>query len=207
MPVEEALFAASGPATPSQQWAERTSPEAFDAKKRDVLRLKSNFDQLPALKTAKLDVLRKTVKQAQLAKFLDRFEIDKAKIDGIGDGRKRTLQSYGIETAADLLSNAVEMVPGFGPRLCGELYSWRMALEAKFTFNPATGIDRRDIDKVEHEAALERRKLEQAARSGHEELKHLHDRTLAARSQLRASVEEAYASYLQAEVNYKAVSD
>lgn len=189
-----------------QQWAERAGSGAFDAKKQEVLRLKTRFDRLPALRTSKLDNLRKTVKQAQLARFLDTFEIDKARLDGIGDGRKRTLQSYGIETAADLLNNAVESVPGFGPKLCGVLYSWRQGLEAKFVFNPATGIDRRDIDKIEHEIALERRKLEQAARSGHEELRHLHERAMSARAQLRFSVETAYVSYLQADTNYKAVS-
>ncbi|WP_441252056.1 helix-hairpin-helix domain-containing protein [Tardiphaga sp. 71_E8_N1_1] len=189
-----------------QQWVDKTGSTAFDAKKQEVLKLKSNFDRLPALKAAKLDNLRKTVKQAQLTKFLDRFEIDKARLEGIGDGRKRTLQSYGIETAADLLSTAVETVPGFGPKLCSVLYSWRQALELKFSFNPTTGIDRRDIDKVEHEIALERGKLEQAARSGHEELKHLHSRAMSARAQLRGSVEGAYASYLQADINYKAVS-
>jgi DNA-binding helix-hairpin-helix protein with protein kinase domain len=137
---------------------------------------------------------------------LDGFEIDKAKLDGIGDGRKRTLQSYGIETAADLLNNAVESVPGFGPKLCGTLYSWRQSLEARFRFNPAVGIDRRDIDKIEHEVARERMRIEQAVRSGHEELRQLHGRIINARTQLRGPVEAAYAAYLQADENYKAVS-
>jgi DNA-binding helix-hairpin-helix protein with protein kinase domain len=189
-----------------QQWAERTGSATFDAKKQEVLRLKAAVDYLPSLRTSKLDQLRKSVKQAQLSRFLDNFEIDKAKLDGIGDGRKRTLQSYGIETAADLLGPTVESVPGFGQKLSGVLYAWRQSLEARFVFNPATGVDRRDIDKIEHEMSMERRKLEQAVRAGHEELRLLHARTLNARTQLRGPVETAYTQYLQADANYKAVS-
>jgi DNA-binding helix-hairpin-helix protein with protein kinase domain len=189
-----------------QQWAERTGSSAFDTKKQEVLRLKSAVDYLPKLQATKLDQLRKSVKQAQLARFLDGFEIDKATIDGIGDGRKRTLQSYGIETAADLLNSNVESVPGFGPKLCGALYAWRQSMEVRFKFNPATGVDRRDIDKIEQEIGLERRKLEQAVRAGYEELQQLHGRALNARTQMRGPVEAAYAAYLQADANYKAVS-
>jgi DNA-binding helix-hairpin-helix protein with protein kinase domain len=189
-----------------QQWNERTGSAAFDSRRQEVLKLKSAVDYLPTLKKSKLDQLRKSVKQAQLSRYLDNYEIDKASIEGIGDGRKRTLQSYGIETAADLLSTTVETVPGFGPKLCGALYAWRQSLEARFKFNPTTGVDRRDIDKIEHEMAMERRKLEQAVRNGYEELRQLHARTLNARTQLRAPVEAAYAEYIQADENYKAVS-
>jgi DNA-binding helix-hairpin-helix protein with protein kinase domain len=186
-----------------KQWTERTGSRSFDEKKQALLRLKQAIEYLPTLRTTKLDQLRKSLKQAQLIRFLDQFEIDKAQLDGIGDGRKRTLQSYGIETAADLLNTAVESVPGFGPVLCGTLYNWRRSLEAKFTFNPATGVDRRDIDKIEHEITNERRKLEQAVRDGFGELIQLNARILNTRNQLKGPVEAAYAAYLQADINYK----
>lgn len=189
-----------------QQWAERTGSAMFDAKKQEVLRLRATVDYLPQLRVSKLDQLKKSVRQAQLSRFLDNFDIDKAKLDGIGEGRKRTLQSYGIETAADLLGPSVESVPGFGPKLCGVLYSWRRALEKRFVFDPATGVDRRDIDKIEHEIAVEGRKLALAARNGYEELQQIHGRILHARTQLRGPVEASCAAYLQADVNYKAVS-
>jgi DNA-binding helix-hairpin-helix protein with protein kinase domain len=188
----------------NKAWTERTGSNLFDEKKQQVLRLRQAIDYLPTLRTTKLDQLRKSLKQAQLIRFLDNFEIDKAQLDGIGDGRKRTLESYGIETAADLLNSAVESVPGFGPVLCGTLYNWRRSLEARFSFNPAIGVDRRDIDKIEQEVATERRKLEQEVRTGFGELVQLHTRILGARSQLKGPVEAAYAEYLQASANYKA---
>lgn len=189
-----------------QEWTERAGSAAFDGKKQEVLRSRALVDHLPTLRKSKLDQLRTSVRQAQLSRYLDQFEIDKASIESIGNGRKRTLQSYGIETAADLLSTAVENVPGFGPKLCGALYSWRQSVEAGFKFNPATGVDKRDTDKIEHEIAVERRKLEQAVRNGYEELRQLHARVINARTQLHGPVEAAYAAYLQADENYKAVS-
>ncbi|WP_315769090.1 protein kinase domain-containing protein [Bradyrhizobium sp. SZCCHNR2012] len=189
-----------------QEWTERAGSAAFDGKKQEVLRLRALLDYLPTLRKSKLDQLRTSVRQAQLSHYLDQFEIDKASIEGIGNGRKRTLQSYGIETAADLLSTAVENVPGFGPKLCGALYAWRQSVEARFKFNPATGVDKRDIDKIEHEITVERRKLEQAVRNGYEELRQLHARVINARTQLQGPVKAAYAEYLQADENYKAVS-
>jgi DNA-binding helix-hairpin-helix protein with protein kinase domain len=189
-----------------QEWTERAGSATFDSKKQEVLRLKALVDHLPTLRKTKLDQLRTSVRQAQLSRYLDQFEIDKASIEGIGNGRKRTLQSYGIETAADLMSTAVENVPGFGPKLCGALYAWRQSVEAGFKFNPATGVDKRDIDKIEHEITVERRKLEQSVRTGYEELKQLHARVVNARTQLHGPVETAYAEYLLADENYKAVS-
>jgi DNA-binding helix-hairpin-helix protein with protein kinase domain len=186
-----------------QQWTERTGSRSFDDKKQEVLRLKQSIDYLPTLRTTKLDQLKKSLKQAQLVRYLDNYEIDKVRLDGIGDGRKRTLQSYGIETAADLLNSAVESVPGFGPVLCATLYNWRRSLEARFVFNPATGVDRRDIDKIEQEIANERRKLELAVRTGFGELSQIHGRILNARKQLKGPVEAAYAAHLQADINYK----
>jgi hypothetical protein len=189
-----------------QTWTERAGSAAFDTKKQEVLHLRAAIDYLPTHRNSKLNQLRQTVRQAQLSRYLDTFEIDKAKIDGIGDGRKRTLQSYGIETAADLMNSTVESVPGFGQKLCGALYGWRDALSSRFVFNPATGVDQRDIDKIEHEIATERRRLEQSVRAGFEELRQLRARIQNARIQLKGPVEAAYGQYLQADANYKAVS-
>ena len=186
-------------------WIERMGSKSFDEKKQEILHLKQAIERIPALRIAKLDQLRKSLREVQLARFLDAFEIDKASLDGIGEGRKRTLQSYGIETAADLL-NSIN-VPGFGPVLCETLYTWRRSLEARFRFNPAVGVDRRDTDKIEQEILNERRKLEQAARVGHDELVQLNARILNARNQLRGPVEAAYREYLQASVNYKTAGD
>jgi DNA-binding helix-hairpin-helix protein with protein kinase domain len=187
----------------NNQWLERAGSKAFDERKTQVLGIRQAVDYLPTSRTKKLDDLRKSLRHAQLVRYLDSFDIDKARLDGIGAGRKRTLQSYGIETAADLLNSRVESVPGFGPKLCGTLYSWRRALEGQFRFNPNTGVDQRDINKIEQEIATERRRLEESVRTGFAELSHLHARILNARNQLKGPVENAYREYLQAQTNYR----
>ncbi|MGE6695723.1 topoisomerase DNA-binding C4 zinc finger domain-containing protein [Sphingobium limneticum] len=69
--------------------------------------------------------------------YLDRFLIRRARIAGIGAAKTATLGSYGIETAADIKSNAVRAVPGFGEAMTAKLLAWRKAHEDRFTYNSA----------------------------------------------------------------------
>jgi DNA-binding helix-hairpin-helix protein with protein kinase domain len=186
-----------------KQWTERCGSKAFDDKMQEVLRVRQSLDRIPALRISKLDQLRTQVRQAQLIRFLDKHRIEDAQLDGIGPGRKRTLQSYSVETAADLISPI--SVPGFGDVLKGTLYAWRQSIERRFVFNPATGVDPRDVEKVEQDILKERRKLEQGARAAHAELSHLRTRIITTRTQMRGPVEAAYRAHLQAAADYKAV--
>jgi hypothetical protein len=90
-------------------------------------------------------------------------------------------------------------------RLGGTLDAWRQSVERRFAFNPATGVDRRDVEKVEQDILKERRRLEQAARTGHSELSQLRNMILNTRTQMKEPVEAAYRAHLQATVDYKAV--
>jgi DNA-binding helix-hairpin-helix protein with protein kinase domain len=81
-----------------------------------------------------------------------------------GPGRKQTLQSYGIETAADLNSAAITWVPGFGAKMADKLLAWRGSLEKRFRFDPAKAIDPREIMGVEQEVLVERRRREERFR-------------------------------------------
>ena len=83
-------------------------------------------------------------------------------------------------------------MPGFGDVLKGTLYAWRQSIERRFVFNQTTGVDPRDVEKVEQDILKERRKLEQAARTGHAELSQLRTRILTTRTQMRGPVEAAY---------------
>jgi DNA-binding helix-hairpin-helix protein with protein kinase domain len=186
-----------------KQWTERCGSKMFDDKKQELLRVRQSLDRIPALRISKLDQLKTQVRHAQLVRFLDKHKIEDGQLDGIGPGRKRTLQSYGIETAADLMSPI--SVPGFGAVLGGTLNAWRQSLERRFVFNPATGVDRRDVEKVERDILKERRRLEQAARTGHSELSQLRNMILNTRTQMKEPVEAAYRAHLQATVDYKAV--
>ena len=74
--------------------------------------------------------------QAGAQKHLEAHKIERATIDSIGDGRKLTLRSFGIETAWDVKRQSILAVPGFGSALTGKLIDWRRSVEQRLGFNP-----------------------------------------------------------------------
>jgi DNA-binding helix-hairpin-helix protein with protein kinase domain len=187
-----------------RQWEERTSPRLFEQKKTELTNARRALSDVPNVRLRKLDQLRQNQRAIQLTAFLDQYEIQRAKISGIGPGRKQTLQSYGIETAADLNSAAITRVPGFGSKTADKLLAWRLSLEKRFRFDPAKGIDPREMMRVEQEILVERRRLEEQFRLGFAELKQTHAQTLAARQHMMPQVVAAQTAYLQAEADFKA---
>jgi DNA-binding helix-hairpin-helix protein with protein kinase domain len=140
----------------------------------------------------------------QLTTFLDQYEIERARVNGIGPGRKQVLQSYGIETAADLNSAAILRVPGFGEKMTENLLEWRTSLERQFRFDPNKAIDPREIAKVEREVLTELRELADRLRNGLLELRQIHGQILNARAYMLPQVISAKTAYLQAEADFKA---
>jgi DNA-binding helix-hairpin-helix protein with protein kinase domain len=187
-----------------QEWLLRASPKPFDDKKTELRSLREQYKQLPEKHTKKLDELKRNKRNIQLRKFLDRYQIEDASIDGIGKGRKQTLASYGIETAADLLSRQLESVPGFGPKLCGALYGWRKSLEHSFVFDPNKPVDKTDIDDVQREALSERKTIERKLSAGLIELRNIRSRIDNTRAHGLQSMETMYREYMQAKVDYDA---
>ena len=114
------------------------------------------------------------------------------------------MESYGIETAADVVRHRITAIPGFGPSLCSNLISWRQSVESRFVFNPQKAIDPAHIAKVEQEVLVERQKIEKDLVTVLAELKTVRSHTVAARQQLRSRVEAAQSEFAQAEANYRA---
>jgi DNA-binding helix-hairpin-helix protein with protein kinase domain len=93
-----------------------------------------------------------------MQKHLEAHKVSKANIDSIGEGRKMTLRSFGIETAWDIKYHSVIAVPGFGPMLTNKLTNWRRFVEGRFMFNANIPTDPADIAKVRAELAMRRNK-------------------------------------------------
>jgi DNA-binding helix-hairpin-helix protein with protein kinase domain len=55
--------------------------------------------------------------------------VAQAGIPGIGAERTAVLQSFGIESAADVSEEAIRSIPGFGEVLAGRLVAWRKSME------------------------------------------------------------------------------
>lgn len=188
-----------------KEWNHKAGPSIFDRKLDELKQLRARWEAMPGARIRKMDELQAQQRHLQLQHFLDSFEIEKADILGVGPGRKATLESYGVETAADILDHTLRNVPGFGPKLRGNLVAWRRTIEAKFRFDPSKGVDPQDKMRVEQEVLSERTSLENQMRKAALELRQVHQQIMLTRTSMRAAVEEAYRSYMQAVTDAAAV--
>ena len=102
-------------------WQHRAGGGAFYDAKRKFDALRTELNGIPAKRIRALDQLKQDQRKLQLGRFLDRFELEDAKIEGIGPGRKRSLESYGIETAEDIVLHRLTAVPGHDDRAADEM--------------------------------------------------------------------------------------
>lgn len=182
-------------------WKLEAGNERFQTLRRELERMKSEYEKLPATRQQKLKQLEKARRQHQLQRFLDGYLIRDAAISGIGATRKTALQSYGIETADDVTQQAVLAVPGFGPAYTARLVEWRQGLEKQFVFDAAKPVDPRDIAQVEQEMATTRAKLEQELAHGAMQLHQIRQQTLSRRQALQPAVEAALKNLAQLEAD------
>lgn len=189
----------------SEDWGRRAGSAEFDSRKARMISLRAEWSEIPNVRQRKLTQLKQNQRDHQLDRYLDGFEIDRAKIDGIGPGRVRMLESYGIETAADIKKHRIASVPGFGPKLQSSLLSWRSSIERKFIFDPNKGIDPRDTAKIEQEIFALRRSIEDKIRSTLADLQQVDGQIRLARKALRPQMETLQLAHAQAVANLNAV--
>jgi len=151
----------------------RAVHRAFKAKRRELEDLRHRWNELPAKRASRLRKLEAERREQQLEKFLSNFFIDHADIRDIGPGRKATLASYGIETAADVTRRRVKKVPGFGDAMTAKLLAWRNNVSQQFTFDPTKGVDRDRVADLDGEILKERRQIEKELLTGARELAQL----------------------------------
>jgi len=187
-----------------QRWRNLGDDQGFRVRRRELEATKAKYDALPNVRQRKLQELEKEVYARQLERFLDGYRIDSATISGIGYARKITLRSYGIETAADVTTNTILNVHGFGPTYTSKLLAWRASIEQRFKFDPRKGVDPLDRQRVEADAAASRMKIEQELRSGAAELRRMSDQIRASRDGVVATADAAIKALAQAEADLAA---
>jgi DNA-binding helix-hairpin-helix protein with protein kinase domain len=188
-----------------QKWNQEAGETVFKNKLVELEKARHELLDLPSLRERKIRQLNQDRHKYQLEAFLDKFDIHKAKIDGIGPGRKATLQSYGIQTAADVNKHSIMKISGFGPVYTSKLIDWRQSLEKKFVFKPNEPIDHTKISAIDNEIKSLRNKLEKALLSGVNELKQISYKTINCRQVILNEYEVCLKEYAQAEANYKAL--
>src|SRR5262249_45289656 len=176
---------------------------AFAKKKKQLEALHTEWNSLPARRAARLQELEKDRFKQQLEHYLENFFIEHANIPGIGPGRKATLESYGIETAADVDKQRIVAVPGFGPAMAEKLIEWRRETERGFRFDPSKGVDPQKIVTIDRDIGIQKRKIEQALIAGSNELAQIKRHTEQQGMRLRREVEIALVALAQARANQR----
>lgn len=172
-------------------WKQLAQKDAILKTRKHLTTLKSQYDSLNTIKQQKLKNLSQTYKQ----KILNKHLIASADISGIGSGRKATLQSYGIETAADIERSRLKVIPGFGSVLITRLLNWRAECEKSIPANLNHAPTQADISVIDQEIVALRRKQELELSQGYQQLTLLNKQLLEIKTQVKPQAEEA-ASYL-----------
>lgn len=182
-------------------WLDQAGPERFERKRSHYLSLANTHAGLPAKERAKLNALEQKKREIQLLKHMESHLIDRAKIPRIGDGRKATLASYGIENAWDVQNQRIANVPGFGPSLIGELEKWARTIERKFVFNGSVPTDPRAIQEIKNEIGKQRAEIERELNNGPADLHRLADEASVLRRSPPTNLTEAYVRLKQVELD------
>lgn len=108
----------------------------------------TQYQRLDGEFAAQRSQLEMKKRELLLDAFLRQFFISDAQLPRIGQGRVATLESFGIETAADIEDYALSLVPGFGQVLISTLIAWRSALASQFRFNPSTALPQGELNRL-----------------------------------------------------------
>jgi DNA-binding helix-hairpin-helix protein with protein kinase domain len=181
-----------------RRWNFEAGDAAFRQKLQEATKMKSKYENLNNEYSKEKQKLQAAVMERQLHKFLDTFFIHDHSIPKIGAGRKATLASFGVETAADVEPGKILRISGFGPGLTNELVQWRKRLEPKFRFDPSKGVDPADIAALNQKFRQERTQMEGALLATPETLNKARGQTLLRREAIRSQIEDVAKALAQA---------
>lgn len=163
-------------------------------------------DQLPRRRDAERARLQASAKQAALHRFLEQFELQPGMVRGVGPERLKTLNSYGIETAADIEPAKVRRVPGIGSKLERDLMQWRRDKERHFQAPPCVDPNPAEIAKVEAQLVTQARQLLSKLAAGKERLQDLARQAASEQARLLAEISDAAKAVAQARAALDAVT-
>ncbi|WP_329842543.1 hypothetical protein [Stenotrophomonas sepilia] len=173
------------------RWAQEQADTQLQAKQNHLRPLRDEHAGLPAEREKRYRALFSNRHQSALKQFLDKFEIERASIPGIGATKKAMLESFGIETAADVSRHAVLNVPGFGPALTDRLMKWRQDIEARFRFDPNSAIDPRQVADLDRTIQGRRAQIESDLVAGRLAILQMRQAAMARRRSLEEAMRAA----------------
>jgi len=126
-------------------WRTRTGVAAIEAMLEELRNARSAYENLGAEEKAQLRAYERERRARQLQAYLDKFEIRRANIRGVGTAEEVSLASFGIETAANVIEGRLLHLPVFSHGDTSGLLSWRRRLEKQFVYDTKEN----DLDRVE----------------------------------------------------------
>jgi Putative peptidoglycan binding domain len=174
--------------------------------RQEADKLTTQLGELHSEESNRLTELTNRKRELQLRHYLDKHDIDQVKIKGIGNARKITLKSYGIETAADVDYKRVIAISGFGPSTAKSLVAWQNNVKLGFRFDPNLAVDPADIAAMKASIAAKRTDLETRARQTVDKLKKAAAETAAIRADPGREVRDAWAAWSSAQEFEKQLS-
>ena len=188
-----ALFAARQELTELRTaWNQHATGQPFTARLQALKTLCDRYRNLATELQHDARRLETDQRQIQLQAFLEGYFIDAAQIPGILTTDRMALASYGIETAADVTTEALKVVPGFGQRLgrqrTAALVAWRQDLERRFRYDPRQGTDPTAIARLRQQYAREQSRIERELLAGPDELAKIKSEVLKQRAQLNIAL-------------------
>ena len=188
------------------EWQSTAGPGRFDAKRTELDRLRARWDTSRDVQHRMQQEQHDQKQSAALARFLDGFDIEAAGVSGLSPSRVPLLASFGIETAADIVTEKLDTVPKLDKKMRDALTGWRARLEAKFRSDAGGRPASLDEELIGREALAEQMRIEAALRTGLQDLQEIQKQALFARISMKAKVEEAHRAYLQSAADQKAVN-
>ena len=183
-----------------------TDPQRFEQRLKILEGKRAELLNLPAVRERQMKELVRDREKHARQRFLEGFKIEHAKISGIGPTKRAMLESYNIETAADISRSAILDVPGFGPALATRLEDWRRSVENKFRFNPSSAVEPRDIQDLDRKIAQERSTLEHVLLHGANELSQIRQEIALRRETLLTQAVSVAADFAQADTDWRALT-
>lgn len=135
--------------------------------------------------------------------YLGRYFIENAAIPNIGNKRVIILESYGIETAADVSYNRIISIPGFGEVLTENLVEWREDIEARFSQYRPSPKDLASLNGLEQKYVRRRSELESKLLRGKAKLEHIRSNLIEKREKVQKEAEKALKPLAQAQADMR----
>jgi DNA-binding helix-hairpin-helix protein with protein kinase domain len=183
------------------RWRQVAGNETYLVSRGEAEDLVRQVQRLPSEETSRLQSLKVQQRERQLRLFLEHYPVRHAKIKGIGDSRKVTLRSYGVDSAADVERSRIEGIPGFGPAMANALLRWRAMHEQRFRFDPSQPIDPSDLAAVKSDISRKRNDLEARLRQSIARLQSVSTNILSSRAAMRTTATGVWNALKQAEAD------